>query len=88
MIEIAESSGNVYADFGRCDADQMLVKARLAVEISELIKRKALTNNWAAKWLGLSQPELTEMLRGQFRDVSEEKMMLCLNRLTLSQSPA
>jgi len=81
MIEIEESSGNVYADLGTRDAEQMLVKARLATKINEIIKRKGMTQVQAAELLGLPQPKLSGMLRGQFRGISEAKMMACLNRL-------
>lgn len=83
MIEIELSSGNVYADLGISDAEQMLVKARLATKINEIIKRKGMTQMQAAELLGLPQPKLSGMLRGQFRGISEAKMMSCLNRLGL-----
>ena len=38
MIKIEEGSGNVYADLGMADADEMMVKAQLATKIGEIIK--------------------------------------------------
>jgi predicted XRE-type DNA-binding protein len=81
MIEIEVGSGNVYADLSCSDAEQMLVKARLATKINEIIECKGMTQVQAAKLLGLPQPKLSGMLCGQFRGISEAKMMLCLNRL-------
>ena len=81
MIEIEEGSGNVYADLGSRDANEMLVKARLATKIREIIKHRHLTQQHAAEILGISQPKLSGMLRGQFRGISEAKMLECLNRL-------
>jgi predicted XRE-type DNA-binding protein len=81
MIEIEKSSGNVYADLGSQNADEMLVKARLASKIGEIIKHRHLTQEKAADILGISQPKLSGMLRGQFRGISEAKMLECLNRL-------
>lgn len=81
MIEIEKGSGNVYADLGRPDADEMQVKARLAAKIAEIIKRRHLTQQQAAEILGIRQPKLSGMLRGQFRGISEAKMLDCLNRL-------
>jgi len=81
MIEIEKSSGNVYADLGSQDADAMLVKARLASKIAEIIKHRHLTQQQAANILGMTQPKLSGMLRGQFRGISEAKMLDCLNRL-------
>ena len=81
MNKIEISSGNVYADLGDNQAEEMLVKARLALKIGEIIKQRHLTQVAAADLLGLSQPKLSGLLRGQFRGVSETKMLECLNRL-------
>ncbi len=80
MIGIEAGSANVYADLGRPGADEMLVKAQLASRISEVIKRRRLTQV-AAGITGLPQPKLWGLLRGQFRGVSEAKMLACLTRL-------
>ncbi len=81
MIEIEKSSGNVYADLDSQDASEMQVKARLASKIGEIIKHRHLTQQQAAEILGMPQPKLSGMLRGQFRGISEAKMLECLNRL-------
>lgn len=81
MIKIEKSSGNVYADLGMADADEMLVKAQLANKISEIIKKKKWTQQEAAKALGMTQPKLSNMLRGKFRGISEAKMLDCLLKL-------
>jgi predicted XRE-type DNA-binding protein len=81
MIEIEEGSGNVYADLGMADADEMIVKAQLATKIGEIIKSRKWSQQQAAEVLGLTQPKLSRMLRGQFRGISEAKMLNCLARL-------
>lgn len=81
MIEIEEGTGNVYEDLGHADSNEMLVKAQLAAKIGEIIKARHLTQVQASEILGLSQPKLSEMLRGKFRGISEAKMMECLSRL-------
>ena len=81
MTETEIGSTNVYADLGRNDAEEMLVKAQLASKIGSIIKRKKLTQAQAADIVGLPQPKLSGLLRGQFRGVSEAKMMDCLARL-------
>ena len=78
---IETGSTNVYADLGRPDADEMLVKAQLATRIAEIIKRRRLTQVEAADIVGMPQPKLSGMLRGQFRGISETKMLNCLTRL-------
>ncbi len=81
MSKIESGSTNVYADLGMADAEEMLVKAQLATKIGDIIKRRKLTQVQAAQLLGITQPKLSGLLRGQFRGVSETKMLECLTRL-------
>lgn len=75
------SSGNVYADLGVKDADAMLVKAELVMTISGIIRERGLTQATAAELVGLTQPKLSNILRGQFHGVSERRLIDCLTRL-------
>jgi predicted XRE-type DNA-binding protein len=59
----------------------MLVKAQLVSQIGEILRKRKWSQQQAAKVLGLTQPKLSKMLRGQFRGISEMKMMDCLVRL-------
>ncbi len=81
MVEIEKSSGNVYADLGLPDAEEMLVKARLAAKIGEIIKHRHLTQQQASEILAMPQSKISNMLRGNFRGISETKMIECLNLL-------
>lgn len=81
QIDVETSSGNVYADIGLPDADEMLVKAQLAQKIGEIMKSRRLTQVAAAELFGMTQPKLSGLLRGQFRGISEAKMLDCLSRL-------
>ncbi|TXR46430.1 helix-turn-helix domain-containing protein [Phyllobacterium endophyticum] len=81
MTEIEDDSGNVYADLGMEDAEELLVKAQLATKIGEIVKARKWSQQQAAEVLGLTQPKLSLMLRGQFRGISEAKMLECLTRL-------
>lgn len=81
MIEIEGSIGNIYDDLESRDTIEMHLKAQLAAKIGEIIKARHLTQVQASEILGLSQPKLSEMLRGKFRGISEAKMMECLSRL-------
>ena len=81
MSNIQHGSTNVYADLGMADAEEMQVKAQLASEISDIIAKRKLTQVQAAELLGITQPKLSGLLRGQFRGISETKMLECLTRL-------
>lgn len=81
MIEVEEGSGNVYADLGMANADAALVKAQLVTNIGEIIKNRNWSQQQAAEVLDMTLPELSEMLRGQFREISESTMRDALARL-------
>lgn len=76
-----EESMNVYEQLDFPDAKEMLVKAQLVTQIAEILRERGWSQQQAAKVLGLTQPKLSKMLRGQFRGISEMKMMDCLVRL-------
>ena len=72
-IPIRQGSRNVYADLGYANADDMLVKAQLVAKIAELIRGKDLTQERAARILGLTQPKVSALLRvnsAEFRSAS------------------
>ncbi|WP_192562097.1 helix-turn-helix domain-containing protein [Pseudomonas gozinkensis] len=81
MIGIEESRGNIYEDLEIPNANEMRIKSQLCAKIGEIIKARHLTQSQASEILGLSQPKLSEMLRGKFRGISEAKMMECLSHL-------
>lgn len=81
MIEIEASSGNVYADLGLARAVQLQNKARLVARLAQTIATKGMTQQQAAKMLGVSQGKLSSLLAGHFRGVSEAKLLEMLARL-------
>ena len=80
-IEIESSSGNVFADLGLPDADTHLLKAGLVTRIEQHIRERDLKQVEAAKLLGLSQPDVSRLLRGDFREYSVERLFRLLNAL-------
>lgn len=81
MVEIEKSSGNVFADLGLPDADEMLIKSRLVGKIGEIIRSRKWTQEKAAQVLGMTQPKLSKMLRGQFHGISQSKLLEYLAKL-------
>ena len=75
------SSGNVFADLGLPDAKRLLIKSGLVIEIAKAVRRLGLTQVEAAARMGIPQPKVSAMLRGDFTNLSERKLMDCLNRL-------
>jgi predicted XRE-type DNA-binding protein len=78
-IEIG--SGNVFADLGLEDAEQLLLKAELATRIAQLIEKKGWTQAQTAERSGLDQPKVSRLLRGQLSGFSADRLFVVLNRL-------
>lgn len=80
-MEVEMGSGNVFADLGLPDADKLKIKSGLVIEITKAMRRQGLTQKAAAERMGVPQPKVSAMMRGDFSNLSERKLMDCLNRL-------
>ena len=80
-VEIHEGSGNVYADLGYPNAEEMPIKAKLVSKIADIVHGKGLTQAQTGRILGLTQPKVSALLRGQFRGISERRLIECLTSL-------
>jgi predicted XRE-type DNA-binding protein len=80
-IEVYSGSGNVFADLGLPDADELLIKAQLADQISDLIEERKLTQVEAAKLLGIDQPKVSALVRGRLSGFSTDRLFRFLNAL-------
>ncbi|HQT72285.1 MAG TPA: helix-turn-helix transcriptional regulator [Thiobacillus sp.] len=80
-IEVEMGSGNVFADLGLPDAEKLKIKSGLVIEITKAVRKLGLTQDEAARRMGITQPKVSGMLRGDFSNLSERKLMDCLNRL-------
>ena len=80
-VEVHRGSGNVFADLGLADAEKLKIKTGLVIEIRKAMKSRGLTQQEAAKRMGITQPKVSDMMRGDFTNLSERKLMDCLNRL-------
>lgn len=69
------SSGNVFADLGLPNPEERLAKAELAHKISVLVSDRGLTQVQTAKLLGVDQPKISALLRGQLSGFSLERLM-------------
>ncbi len=78
---VERGSGNVFADLGFPDADAHLVKAELVGRIDDIVRARGITQTEAARLLGLSQPDVSRLLRGDFREYSLERLFRLLNAL-------
>ncbi len=79
-VEVEVGSDNIFADLGLPDADTHLLKAQIVAEIYRLTTQRKLTQAQAGKRLGISQPEVSRMFRGNFREYSVDRLMEFLTR--------
>jgi predicted XRE-type DNA-binding protein len=80
-IEYTESSGNIFADLGLPNPEERRLKAELAVQIRRIIEQKGWTQTSAAELIGLDQPKVSRLLRGQLSGFSIDRLFNVLNRL-------
>lgn len=66
-MKMTRSSGNVFADLGfdKETAENLRIRADLMIELRDIIKRKGLTQAQAAKLFGVSQPRISDLVRGK-----------------------
>jgi predicted XRE-type DNA-binding protein len=80
-IDIEASSGNVFADLSLPDPDKLKIKSGLVVQMTKAMRKLGLTQLEAGLRMGLPQAKVSNLMRGDFDNVSERKLMDCLNRL-------
>lgn len=68
-------SGNVFKDLGIPNAEEHLVKAKLVFKIDSIMKDRGLTQAKAADLLEIKQPDVSKMLRGDFKQFSVERLL-------------
>lgn len=74
-------SGNVFADIGVADAEEMLVKADLVHVIIDIVERSGWTQKKAATVLGIAESEMSDIMNGKLRRFSRERLERYLNAL-------
>ena len=72
---------NPQGPLGLPDAEELKIKTGLVIEIRKAIRSLDLTQQEAAKRMGITQPKVSGMMRGDLSNLSERKLMDCLTRL-------
>jgi predicted XRE-type DNA-binding protein len=80
-IKVQQSSGNVFSDLELPNPEEMLTKAELARQISQIITKRHLTQIEAAELLGIDQPKVSALIRGKLSGFSTERLFRFLNAL-------
>jgi len=80
-IEFEESSGNIYADLGLADADELLTRAQIGFFVFKILERKKLKQREIARVLGIAQPDVSHLMNGHFSRFTTDKLLGFLKRL-------
>ena len=80
-IDCTPSCGNIFADLDLPDPELLLAKAKLSIKIERLIKERSLTQTKAAKLMGLTQPNVSDLLRGRLDGFTLDRLFRCLEAL-------
>ena len=80
-LDYERSSGNVFADLGIPEADDHKLKAGLVSKLASIMNELQLTQTAAAELTGISQGDLSRVLRGRFRDFSATRLMKAITSL-------
>ncbi len=82
-IEFENSSGNVFADLGLDEADELYTRAALGAQVVTLLKEEGYTQAEASRLLGIKQPEVSALMCAKFHRFSQERLIGFLNKLNL-----
>jgi predicted XRE-type DNA-binding protein len=80
-VDITPSSGNVFGDLGLPHPEERRLKAELTIRIEQFIEQKGWTQAQAASVIGLTQPQVSLLLRGRLAGFSIDRLLTILNRL-------
>jgi predicted XRE-type DNA-binding protein len=80
-IKFEEGSGNVFADLGLKDADQLLVRSQIGFHVFKILEDKKLKQREIADILGIAQPDVSHVMNGHFSRFTTDRLLNFLKRL-------
>jgi predicted XRE-type DNA-binding protein len=80
-IEFEESSGNIFADLGLDDSDELYARAQIGVYVFKILNEKKLKQREIAGILGIAQPDVSHLMNGHFSRFTTDKLLDFLKRL-------
>lgn len=80
-IDFEVSSGNVFADLGLADAEELQSRALIGCHVVHLLQQKKLKQREIAEFLGLKQAEVSHLMRGHFNRFTTDKLLSFLKRM-------
>jgi len=82
-VKVTRSSGNVFADVGFSpeEAENLKIRADLLIDLQEALSKRRMKQSEAAKMLGVTQPRVSDLMRGRIELFSIDSMVNMLARL-------
>ena len=80
-IEYEEGSGNVFADLGLDDAEELLTRAQIGFHVYRLLKSRKLKQREMAQLLSIAQPDVSHLMNGHYSRFTADKLLDFLRRL-------
>ena len=76
-MKMRRSSGNVFRDLGFSakEAEHLKVRADLMIQLTKLIRKRGLTQARAARLMGVSQPRISDLVRGKIQLFSVDSLI-------------
>jgi predicted XRE-type DNA-binding protein len=72
---VTRGSSNIFADLGLPNADEHMLKAHVVIFIGKRIEQLGITQQAAAKRMGIKQPDVSNILRGRFEGFSLGRLL-------------
>ena len=80
-MEIVKGSTNIFADIGLGNSDELHARAQIGVEVLKILKGRDLKQRKMANLLGITQPEVSHLMNGNFGRFSVWKLVSFLKKL-------
>jgi predicted XRE-type DNA-binding protein len=80
-IEFEDGSGNVFADLGLTDADELYTRAQIGFAVYKILQARKLKQREIAGLLEITQPEVSHLMNGHFSRFTTDKLLDFLKRL-------
>lgn len=81
--ECEEGAENVFRDLGfsEAEADHLMIRSRLMIEVEKFVERSKLSQKAAAKMLGVTQPRLNDLRQGKVQKFSIDALVKMLSNV-------
>ncbi len=80
-IVFEEGSGNVFADLGLDDADELFTRAQIGFHVFKILKARKLKQREIGTLLGIAQPDVSHLMNGHYSRFTTDKLLEFLKRL-------